>query len=101
MAGQQGQQALLVDLMFEPDAETGRHGGDDLAKQTQIDAARAKWQAAAGKYAVPSQVFEDDQVTPEALHKAALTFDKLGDAAQAQKIRQQLKQRYPKWQPKQ
>ena len=75
--------------------------GDDLAKQTQIDAARAKWQAAAGKYAVPSQVFEDDQVTPEALHKAALTFDKLGDAAQAQKIRQQLKQRYPKWQPKQ
>lgn len=74
--------------------------GDDLAKQTQIDAARAKWQAAAGKYAVPSQVFEDDQVTPEALHKAALTFDKLGDAAQAQKIRQQLKQRYPKWQPK-
>ena len=74
--------------------------GDDLAKQTQIDAARAKWQAAAGKYAVPSQVFEDDQVTPEALHKAALTFDKLGDAAQAQKLRQQLKQRYPKWQPK-
>jgi tetratricopeptide (TPR) repeat protein len=74
--------------------------GDDLAKQTQIDAARAKWQAAVGKYAVPSQVFEDDQVTPEALHKAALTFDKLGDTAQAQKLRQQLKQRYPKWQPK-
>lgn len=74
--------------------------GDDLAKQTQIDAARAKWQAAAGKYAVPSQVFEDDQITPEALHKAALTFDKLGDSAQAEKIRQQLKQRYPKWQPK-
>lgn len=74
--------------------------GDDLAKKTQIDAARAKWQAAAGKYAVPSQVFEDDQVTPEALHKAALTFDKLGDTAQAQKARQQLKNRYPKWQPK-
>ena len=69
-------------------------------EQTQIDAARAKWQAAAGKYAVPSQVFEDDQVTPEALHKAALTFDKLGDSAQAQKIRQQLKSRYPKWQAK-
>ena len=35
-----------------------------------------------------------------AVTEAALTFDKLGDAAQAQKIRQQLKQRYPKWQPK-
>ncbi|MBK8094559.1 MAG: tetratricopeptide repeat protein [Verrucomicrobiaceae bacterium] len=74
--------------------------GDDLAKQQQQEAAREKWKAATGKYAVPSQVFEDENVTPEALHKAARTLDKLGDTDQAQKLRQQLKQRYPKWAPK-
>ncbi len=74
--------------------------GDELAKNSEVDAARVKWKAAAGKYAVPSQVFEDDEVTPEALHKGALALDKIGDAAQAQKLRQQLKQRYPKWKPK-
>ena len=74
--------------------------GDELAKQQQPDAARAKWQAASGKYAVPSQVFEDAQVTPEALEKAAQTLTKLGDTAQAGKLRQQIKQRYPGWKAK-
>jgi TolA-binding protein len=74
--------------------------GDELAKQQKADEARAKWQAASGKYAVPSQVFEDAQVTPEALEKAAQTLTKLGDTAQAGKLRQQIKQRYPSWKAK-
>ncbi|MBL9133098.1 MAG: tetratricopeptide repeat protein, partial [Verrucomicrobiaceae bacterium] len=75
--------------------------GDKLATEGQIEAARSKWQAAGGKYAVPSQVFEDDEITPEALHKAALALDKQGNTAQAEKLRTQLQQRYPKWKPKQ
>ncbi|MBE7494103.1 MAG: tetratricopeptide repeat protein [Verrucomicrobiaceae bacterium] len=71
--------------------------GDKLAAEGQQDAARAKWQAAGGKYAVPSQVFEDEEVTPEALHKAAIVLDKQGNTAQAEKLRAQLLQRYPKW----
>lgn len=85
-------------LILEGDIYTAE--GDALAAQNQADAARAKWQAAGGKYAVPSQVFEDSEITPEALDKAATVLEKQGDAAQAQKLRQQLKQRYPKWKPK-
>lgn len=74
--------------------------GDKLAAEGQKDAAMAKWKDAAAKYAVPSQFFDDPDVTPNALHKAAQVLEKAGDSAKAKQMLQQLQQRYPKYQPK-
>jgi len=40
-------------------------------------------------------LFDDAALVPEALHKAALLLDKLGRAAEAQALRDELKTRYP------
>ncbi len=74
--------------------------GDKLAASGDQAGAVEKWKAAAAKYAVPSQFYEDPEVTPEALYKAAQALKKAGDEAQANQMLQQLKQRYPKYQPK-
>lgn len=74
--------------------------GDKLAASGDQAGAVEKWKASAGKYAVPSQFFEDPTVTPEALYKAAKALQKAGDEAQAKQMLQQLKQRYPKYEPK-
>lgn len=75
--------------------------GDKLAAEGQKDAAIGKWKDAAAKYAVPSQFFDDPDVTPDALYKAAQVLQKAGDSAKAKQMLQQLQQRYPKYQPKQ
>jgi TolA-binding protein len=74
--------------------------GDKLAAEGQRDAAVGKWKDGAAKYAVPSQFFDDPDVTPDALYKAAKVLEKAGDAAKAKQMLQQLQQRYPKYQPK-
>jgi TolA-binding protein len=74
--------------------------GDKLAAQCQQEAAVEKWKAAAAKYAVPSQFYEDPDVTPDALFKASQALQKSGDEAQAKQMLKQLQQRYPKYQPK-
>ena len=74
--------------------------GDKLADDGLRGEAVEKWKAAAGKFAVPSQFFEDPDVTPEALYKAATVLRKAGDEAQAGQMLKQLQQRYPKYQPK-
>jgi TolA-binding protein len=74
--------------------------GDKLAAEGQQDAAVGKWKDGAAKYAVPSQFFDDPDVTPDALYKAAKVLEKAGDAAKAKQMLQQLQQRYPKYQPK-
>ncbi len=50
--------------------------GDRLAAEGQQAAALEKWKAAAAKYAVPSQFFDDPDVTPDALYKAAKVWKK-------------------------
>jgi TolA-binding protein len=75
--------------------------GDKLAAEGQKDGAIDKWKDAAAKYAVPSQIFDDPDVTPDALYKAAKVLEKAGDSAKARQMSQQLQQRYPKYQPKQ
>ncbi|WP_395746443.1 tetratricopeptide repeat protein [Prosthecobacter sp.] len=74
--------------------------GDKLAAEGQKEAAIAKWKDAAAKYAVPSQFFDDPDVTPNALYRAAQVLEKAGDSAKAKQMLQQLQQRYPKYQPK-
>jgi TolA-binding protein len=49
---------------------------------------------------VPSQFYEDPDVTPDALFKASQALQKSGDEAQAKQMLKQLQQRYPKYQPK-
>jgi len=74
--------------------------GDKFAAQGQQEAAVEKWKAGAAKYAVPSQFYEDPDVTPDALFKASQALQKSGDEAQAKQMLKQLQQRYPKYQPK-
>jgi TolA-binding protein len=106
-ADQVAQQALQVVkdgklqaelLILEGDIFSAQ--GDKLAADGQQAAAVEKWKAGAAKYAVPSQFYEDPDVTPDALYKAAMVLEKAGDAAQSKQMLQQLQQRYPKYQPK-
>ncbi|MFO1483500.1 MAG: tetratricopeptide repeat protein [Verrucomicrobiaceae bacterium] len=85
-------------LVLEGDIYCGQ--GDKLAAEGQKDAAVEKWKAGAAKFAVPSQFFEDPDVTPDALYKAAKALQKAGDEAQSKQMLQQLQQRYPKYQAK-
>ncbi|HUF62310.1 MAG TPA: tetratricopeptide repeat protein [Verrucomicrobiales bacterium] len=50
-------------------------------------------------YIIPSQMFSDPQVTPEALAKAANAFDQLGETDRAAEARAQLQSRYPDFKP--
>ncbi len=87
-------QALL--LILEGDIFYAN--GLQLQKDGQEAAAQTKFQAAAAKYVVPSQFFDDNEVTPEALVKAAIALDASGDKAKAEQMRSQLKQEYPGYQ---
>lgn len=73
--------------------------GDKLEKEGNLSAAKDKWQAAAGKYVVPSQVIDSPLVTPLALEKAVKALDRLGDKAKAEQLRNQLAAKYPDHQP--
>ena len=73
--------------------------GDALAKKGDNVGAVAKWQAAAGKFVVPSQIFVDPKITPEALFKAARALDRAGETKKAEDLLKQLKAKYPDYRP--
>lgn len=73
--------------------------GEKLAKKGDNVAAVQKWQAAAGKFVVPSQIFVDPQITPEALFKAARALDRAGETNKAEELLKQLKAKYPEYRP--
>ncbi len=85
-------------LILEGDVYAAQ--GDKLAAEGQQPAAVTKWQDAAAKYVVPSQFYDDPEVTPDALYKAAQALLKAGEEAKSKQMMQQLQQRYPKYQPK-
>jgi TolA-binding protein len=106
-ADQTAQQALQVVkdgklqaelLILEGDIFSAE--GDKLVAKGQKDAAIEKWKTAAAKYVVPSQFYEDPDVTPDALYKAAKALEKAGDTKQSEQLIQQLQQRYPNYQSK-
>jgi tetratricopeptide (TPR) repeat protein len=72
--------------------------GDKLTAENQAAAAAEKYSGAAGKYMVPAQFFDDEEVTPEALDKAAKALEKSGQADKAGDFRKLLKQKYPSYQ---
>ncbi len=69
--------------------------GDRMETDGNHVGAREKWLAAAAKYVVPSQVLNDEYVTPLALSKAAAALERAGDRTKAQEMRDQLKKQYP------
>jgi TolA-binding protein len=88
------QAQLLIqegDVYFE-EGEKAEKAGDHAE-------AMQKWEAAAGKYVVPSQIFVDPQITPEALFKAARALDRTGQTDKAAELKSQLKTRYPEYRP--
>lgn len=84
-------QALL--LILEGDVALA--AGDKLAQAGQSAAAQEKYNAAAGKFMIPAQFFEDAEVTPEALAKSAAALAKAGQPDKAAEFRRQLQQKYP------
>lgn len=84
-------QALL--LILQGDIAMAR--GNQLQKDGDAAGAEAEWKAAAGKFVNPSQFLDDPEVTPEALEKSAIAFEKMGDRKKAQELRDQIKKRYP------
>lgn len=52
---------------------------------------------ASAAYLIVVQFHDDKEFTPLALWKAAKAFDELGDTAEAQKYRRQLKREFPDW----
>ena len=89
------QQAML--LIVQGDALLG--AGDKFETDGDINLAREKWNAAAGKYIVPSQVVDKAAITPVALTKAVKALERVGDKDKAEQLRQQLKSKYPDYKP--
>lgn len=71
--------------------------GDKLTAENQAAAATEKYTGAAGKFMVPAQFFDDEEVTPEALDKAATALEKTGKADKAAEFRKLLKEKYPQY----
>jgi len=88
-------QALL--LILEGDVLLAQ--GDKLTAENQAPAAAEKYTAAAGKFMIPAQFFDDDELTPEALEKAAQALEKSAQPDKAADFRKLLKQKYPSYQP--
>lgn len=89
-------QALL--LILQGDVLSAM--GDKLAAEGQAEAAQAKQGEAAAKFMIPSQFFDDEEVTPEALDKASQALQKAGQSEKAAEFQKLLKQKYPSYQSK-
>jgi tetratricopeptide (TPR) repeat protein len=72
--------------------------GDQKEAEGNHDGAAKDWKEAAGKYVVPSQMLDDNVVTPEALYKAAQALERLHDKA-AEDMSLQLKTKFPNFKP--
>ena len=75
--------------------------GNKLAAEGQADAAKTKHGEAAAKFMIPSQFFDDEEVTPEALDKASQALQKAGQSDKAAEFQKLLKQKYPSYSSKQ
>jgi tetratricopeptide (TPR) repeat protein len=71
--------------------------GDKLTSENQAVAAEDKYTGAAGKFMIPAQFFDDDEITPEAIDKAARALEKSGKAEKAGEFRKLLKDKYPSY----
>jgi len=73
---------------------------EKLTAEIQLDEAKKKYAEAAGRFMIPGQFVDDEEVTPEALEKAANALEKAGQPQKAADFRKLLKDKYPKYQAK-
>ncbi|MBL9155219.1 MAG: tetratricopeptide repeat protein [Verrucomicrobiales bacterium] len=73
----------------------GRTNAEARLLLGDIAAAQGDHAAAAREYLVVSQIFVDPEITPLALHRAALSFRQTGDAAKATELETQLRTGFP------
>ncbi|MGI8602630.1 MAG: tetratricopeptide repeat protein [Verrucomicrobiales bacterium] len=64
-----------------------------------IAVAKGEFDNAAQMYSVPSQMFDDPEITPLALWKTVQALSKAGKAKEAAEYRQDLEKRFPKFRP--
>ena len=77
----------------------GRLNAEGRMLAGDIDFAEAKFDAAAKNYLTISVLYDDAELTPLALEKAAQAYTKAGNAVEAQKARLELADRYPDYKP--
>ncbi|TDU69356.1 tetratricopeptide repeat protein [Prosthecobacter fusiformis] len=87
-------QALLLIL----EGDVAMAAGQKLESEGSANAALEKYKAAAGKFMYPAQLFDDAELTPEAMDKASRALEKAGQSAKAAEFRQLLKDQYPQYQ---
>lgn len=71
--------------------------GDKLTSESNPAEAQTKYAEAAGKFMIPAQFFDDEEITPEALSKATKALEKAGQADKAADFRKTLQTKYPKF----
>lgn len=81
-------------LTLQPE---GKLSGEARILAGDIDAARGNWEAAAKIHASIAVLLDDNEVTPRALEKAAEEYQKAGKEAEAKKVLNNLKSRYPEY----
>ena len=77
----------------------GRLNAEGRMQAGEIDFAQGKFDDAAKNYLSISVLYEDAELTPLALEKAAQAYSKSGNTAEAQKATLELKDRYPDYKP--
>ncbi len=85
-------------LSLEPE---GRLNAAARMAVGDVESAKGNYQDAARSYLSIAVLYEDPEVTPNALEKAYDAFRQSGDAAQASKTLSELKERFPNYQIRQ
>ncbi len=75
----------------------GRFNAEGRMQAGDIDFAENKFEDAAKNFISIGVLYEDDDLTPLALEKAALSYRKAGNSGEAQKASLELKDRYPNY----
>ena len=86
------QKAIDETLYIQPE---GRLNARALILRGKCESAQGKYADAAKSYASVALLYDDEEVTPQALRLAAEAYEKAGQPAEAAKAREDLKTRFP------
>ncbi len=76
----------------------GRTYGQAWILLGDIAMAQSEHEKASKYYVIPSRMFKDPLVTPVAIEKAAIAFEKMGEAQRAADLRRKLREDWPTYQ---
>jgi TolA-binding protein len=88
------QQSVDEAINLQPE---GKLSGEARILAGDIQAAQANWDTAAKLYMTVAVTLDDDDVTPRALEKAVLAYQKAGKEPEAKKTLNTLQSRYPEY----